>query len=101
MENERHRDEAATSVWPPPPTLAPPDATPFPERLDVERHLKRARMFLILSFLLFAFLQAFTIYHGFQANRKGGRGEGTGYIVVAACHLVVVVVVLLYAVLSP
>lgn len=101
MDDGARPDENAASVWPPPPAGQPGDTSPPPDRLEVARHLKLARRFLISGILLLAFLHIGTIHHGLQANRKGGRGEGTGYIVVGAGHLIIVAAVVLYSILSP
>lgn len=85
--------QSQKGAWPPPPQGGNWDAAQAGDldgRTDAERLLTLARWSLLAGFFCLPVVgYPLAFYYGLQANRKGGRGQGTPYMV-AACVLALV-----------
>lgn len=85
--------EARSGVWPPPPDDGSTHAAPPADldgRTDAERLLSVSLWSLLAGFFCLPVVgYPLAFYYGLQANRKGGKGQGTASMV-AACVLALV-----------
>ena len=96
--NDPDDNRSTGGIWPPPPTVAPPQRQSYDDLADT--YVKKATTYCILGWIVCVLFQIMTIYCAVQANRAAGKGVATLQIAFASVQIAGGVMLVVYLIIA-